>query len=317
MLNQMRELQVVVVLWSLAWVAAAIAQSATDLPPSAPPRPGQPPGSTSPFSPVTPPSDQSGSKLVKMRMAADVVRIKPGEKFHLAFIFDIEPHWHIYWQNAGTSGAPTEIDVTAPPNFTVGKTLFPRPTLIETSEGPTYGYEKQTVLLVEVTPPREALSQLNFSAEANWLVCKEVCKMGSGSDTLSLPFGEVKIPSAQNEKVDPLVDEFKQCVPKPLSDLAGAEALFDGTMLVVSLPAQKFDSAQFFPDATPGVEYGEVTVERAGDRLNLTLPVEVKPNNATGKPLRIAGVVGLGKSPKDPCFEFEILLAADGRPRSD
>ena len=115
----------------LAPVALGQEPTESPIPPSRPPSKPTPPGVTPPPpGPIGRPGDKSGDKLVRMNMTADVPRITPGEKFLLAFAFSIDPHWHIYWENAGASGAPTEIDVKAPPNFVVGKTLFPRPQII-------------------------------------------------------------------------------------------------------------------------------------------------------------------------------------------
>jgi DsbC/DsbD-like thiol-disulfide interchange protein len=303
-------------LWPLAPASAVAARAAGPQEPPPPPKmPGrQPPGQMPGDSPFAPDA-QSGKHLVKMRMASDVARIAPGETFHLAFIFDIEPKWHIYWQNAGASGTPTEVGVKAPPGFTVGRTLFPRPHIIHGAEGITYGYEGQAVLLVEITAPESAMSQVTFNTRGSWLVCKEICKMGSASDSITMPFGRPSIPGP-DDTVDPIVDTFKQRVPKALKDLKAAEAKFDGTTLALLIPSQKFDTAEFFPDHTPGVEYGEPQVERSGAFVRVTVPVKVEPQNALGKPLRVAGVVGLGASQDDPSYQFEIPLDEQGKPAS-
>jgi DsbC/DsbD-like thiol-disulfide interchange protein len=93
---------------------------------------------------------KSAEQLVTVRGVADVDRLVPGQAFHLAFIFTIEPGWHIYWLNSGASGGPTEIKVSGPQGFTFGKALFPRPIVLHGEEGDTYGYERQTVLFVPV-----------------------------------------------------------------------------------------------------------------------------------------------------------------------
>src|SRR5262245_4025194 len=69
---------------------------------------------------------KSGDQLVKVRVVADAASVSPGQTFNLAFIFDIEPGWHIYWQNPGASGGPTEVKVSGPQGFTIGKPRFPR-----------------------------------------------------------------------------------------------------------------------------------------------------------------------------------------------
>lgn len=243
-------------------------------------------------------------------MAADVTRIKPGSTFRLAFVFDIAPQWHIYWINPGASGGPTEVDVRVPPGFVVGRTLFPRPTVIPTSEGPCYGYEQQTAVFVEVTAPDTAMSQLSFSADLSWMVCKEICKVGGTSVMLSLPFGQTSIDAGTG---DAEVARFKRRLPAAF-DAPGASALFEDSVLTLTAPAGSHSTFEFFPAPSPGVEFGEATSETAGRTLRVRVPVTLKPNNALGKPLRISGVLGVGQTVDDPSYWFDIPLGRDGQP---
>ncbi len=57
------------------------------------------------FGPTNLPGPNSADHLVAVNMVTDVQRVGPGQTFHLALIFDIEPQWRIYWKNPG-EGAP-------------------------------------------------------------------------------------------------------------------------------------------------------------------------------------------------------------------
>lgn len=254
---------------------------------------------------------KSADQLVKVRASADVEKIKPGETFRLAFIFDIEPQWHIYWQNPGASGGPTEIKIDAPPGFAVGKTLFPRPLVIQGQEGLTYGYQNQTVLFVEVDAPVEfASSQAIFNAQINWLVCKEVCLMGQATRMINLPMGSGGLSAPGGAKVDSALVDHKKRLPQPLKSLTGSTTTFDGGSLTIEIPAQGRTTAQFFPLDMPGVTYGRETATVQGQTLRLIVPVTVDPNNAQGQPPAIRGVIGLGDAQTDPCYDLEIALPA-------
>ncbi len=273
---------------------------------------------------ITPPGaparsrEKTGDELVRMQVAADVTHIMPGKKFHLAFIFEVEPHWHIYWENAGDSGGPTEIDVNVPPGFDVGKTLFTRPQTLITAEGTNYGYEGTAVLFVEIIPPLTATAQVGFNAEANWLVCKDVCKMGSAKGVFSLPFGESLIPSASTAEVPEVVVKQKKRLPRALSSIEGASINFEGTNMTISLPADGRSEIEFFPNPSPGVTFGEAKSEVKGDALHIIVPVALEPRNALGKPMRLAGVIGLGRNQDDPCFVFDVPAGGeDGAPQRE
>jgi DsbC/DsbD-like thiol-disulfide interchange protein len=285
-------------------------------PPKVPVNPPRPPsGPTMPQpggggKPGAPGSAKTAEQLVQMTASAETDRIQPGGTFLLAFTFTIEPGWHIYWKYAGSSGSPTEIAVTGPSGFQIGKTLFPRPQAIQTDEGPSYGYEGKVVLFVEVTPPMESVpTHAMFNAKATWLVCKQICLMGHAAQMISVQADPSHRPSEPAPSSDPNITKFKKRLPQALTAAAGAEAKCDGKNLTIKLSSQGHKSAQFFPLETPGVEYGKPDVKPDGDSLIVTIPVTVKLNNTMGKPPVAAGVLGLGEGPDDPCFEVEASLS--------
>ena len=275
-------------------------------PGKSPPRPGVPS--------ITRPGDKNAEQLVRMSMTADVAKIIPGNPFLLAFVFDVEPLWHVYWENAGSSGAPTEISIKAPAGYIVGRTLFPRPQTIITSDGPCYGYENQTVLFVEITPPSNAVLQASFTADVSWLVCKDICKMGSDKATLVLPVGDAALPGGKSLEIDPAIERFKSRLPKVADPATNVTTAFDGTSLTITMPAGSATTAEFFPNPSPGVVFGEAVTELKGQRLHTIVPVTLEPNNAMGKAMHLAGVIGAGQSLDDPCFAFDVPLTAEGKP---
>ena len=82
--------------------------------------------------------------LVRVRMLADTDIIAAGQTFHVAVVFDIAPHWHIYWKNPGDSGAATELTWRAPGNE-IGPVQWPAPQVFREAEGllTTFGYEEE------------------------------------------------------------------------------------------------------------------------------------------------------------------------------
>lgn len=275
----------------------------------------QMPGERLPTSPLKPPPSipgkQSAEQLVKITATADVPQVGPGEKFHLAFIFDIQPEWHIYWRNAGAGGAPTSVQIHGPQEFVIGQTLFPRPKAFTGEEGTSYGYDGKVVLYVEVTAPLQiATASVMFTARINFMVCKDVCLLGRFTQVINLltRSGPGRGPDSLLPKVDPAVKEFKSRLPRPLKELNGAEANYESGTLTIKLPAQGFSTAQFFPVELPGVTYDEATVQKSGDQIVITVPVTVNVNNALGNEMKIAGTVGLGESQTDPCYDLEIPL---------
>lgn len=310
-------------------LAASVQQDPTvPSKPASPKNPLKPmtPGSTPGSNPGLSGPKKTGDQLVKVNLSANTPEISPGEKFSLAFLFEIEPHWHIYWKNPGSSGAPTEIKVKAPKGFVVGPTLFPRPAAFVEEEGATYGYEDKISLFVEVTAPQDLpAGTVMFNASINWLVCREVCLMGRTTKVLTLsakgqpgggrlggpPKGsaaEDSKPTANASFQDPFIQQCWHRLPVPLKDQPGAEVTFDKKNLAIKMPSQSLREASFFPIDCPGVSYGEIKIAAHGDHLIMTIPVEINPQNAEGKPPITAGMIALGKGLDDPCFEFELPL---------
>ena len=47
--------------------------------------------------------------------------VAPGERFKLALVQKLAPHWHTYWLNPGDSGEPTQIKWDLPPGATASR----------------------------------------------------------------------------------------------------------------------------------------------------------------------------------------------------
>ena len=266
--------------------------------------------------PANPSTAKTGEQLVKVRALVDSEDLRPGDTFHLVFIFDIEPGWHIYWENAGASGAPTSVQVQGPHEFIIGKTKYPRPSIFSDPDGKTYGYHDQAAIFVEVTVPQNALAgKAHFSASLNWLVCKDVCLMGRSKQLVEVQINPRSMPGTPpREKPtpssDPVVQQFKKRLPSALDSLENAESHFSDSVLTIRLPVNGQSTAMFYPGGSPGVTYGEATVKKDGDALKIAVPVTLNPNNSLGEPMRIAGVVGYGgaESLDEPCYSLEIPL---------
>ena len=133
------------------------------------------------------------------RLIADVKSIQPGRPFHLGFLFDMDPGWHIYWANNGDAGLPTNIAWELPEGFSAGPIQWPVPERIEAGGLITYGYHGEVLLFAKITPPGEgsvASGPLGFSAKSDWLVCEEICVPGDAAGNLQLAFGD-GAPSAE------------------------------------------------------------------------------------------------------------------------
>ncbi len=265
-----------------------------------------------------PPGDGTGhseaeaaESLVTVRLLTDTAPISPGMTFHLAVVFDISEHWHIYWQDPGEAGAPTSISLVAPKGFIVGEPRFPRPTAFQEEIGQTYGYENQAVIFIPVTATADlAPGAITFHADIDYLVCREHCLIGSARRSLTLEI--TTDPSIAGPKIDAadsaILKRFLSRLPEPLDRLESAEARFETGKLTVTGPMRGFESVEFFRIEPPGIEYGKTEITVADGRFHIATPVAVRTTNAPNRPIVLAGVVALGSDPDDPCYHFETTF---------
>ncbi len=90
----------------------------------------------------------------------------PGERFHVALVQKLAPHWHTYWRNPGDSGEPTQIHWTLPAGARAGEIAWPAPRAIRVDPLVNFGFEGTVLLPVEITVPAEAKPGETFSLKA-------------------------------------------------------------------------------------------------------------------------------------------------------
>lgn len=246
---------------------------------------------------------------------------KPGASVRVAVRFDMVPSWHIYWENAGESGAPTRIELELPEGCAAvrmsrGKPAvdFPVPTVFEHGET-TFGYEGSVVLSTEVRLPASIpAGGLPSKVRVRWLACKERCLMGSAEVTVDL----AKAVAADSPEGKALAASLER-VPGPLPagwSVAVRDAGAESARLEINAPAEvPADAAwTFIPFDTPGVALASGYKADAKGRsaaFELMLSRESAPAGARDGSLEVGGIVVLAKSGnKAPAYAFRTLIPA-------
>ena len=151
------------------------------------------------------------------RLLADVESVQPGTEFTLGVRLTMDPGWHTYWKNSGEAGLPTGIDWELPEGFRAGEILWPLPEkYIESGDILTYGYGKETMLLIPfLAPPSlQSGSEVTFRAEVTWLECEAICVPGAADLELTLPV--LDAPARPDN--EGLFERYRMQIPVPLSD---------------------------------------------------------------------------------------------------
>lgn len=224
-------------------------------------------------------SDTAGAKA-RVELVPSVDRVVPGEAFDVAVVFTIEPHWHLYWLNPGSSGIPPEVKWDLPPGYTVEAIEFPAPHRIADPNGATtFGYENELILIARVipslsTPPD---TEVSLKAAVTWLACKEVCVSESASVSLKMM---VAVGNARaNEPVHararaamarPIWDDDGASLAAPAAQVAVDQVEWQLTLPagVTNIDAFAYDSPDAFrSEASVEVRDDVVVVRRIFDGL--------------------------------------------------
>lgn len=286
--------------------------------------------------PGTPPTarQKSGDELATMSIVPNTVRIAAGGAAWVLVRLEIEPKWHVYWRNPGDSGVPVELSWTLPEGLEAGEIRWPRPEIFRTPYEVTFGYGDEVGLLVELRAARDLDAGVRTaSLRGDWMICKEMCLMGGATREVPievLPAGATTDSPAA--AVAAAIARWRAEVPRTAPEGMGLEREFEfegpfdedtvevAGVLRIAGPAGRFREVRFLPDSTPGVnppDGGPVEGRVAAGRFEIEVPISVRPGDALGEPLRVAGIVCLGNARTDPAFEIEIPLSPSkaGDPR--
>ena len=194
-----------------------------------------------------PASAQAGQPKVAARLIAETGEIAAGQTVTVALEENIAPGWHTYWINPGEAGALATLDWSLPPGWRASAIEWPYPKRLPTGPLMDYGYEGKVWLLVKITAPADAPPGLvTLHANANWLVCKQVCIPESAALPLPLTVGEGAPAYAT------IAEEFdaaraKLPTPSPWPAHFRNGATLDLFIASRALAAAKPDGAAFFP----------------------------------------------------------------------
>ncbi len=243
---------------------------------------------------------KSGEEAVKVAVAV-VGEAKPEATVRIVATFDIVPGWHIYWENPGESGSPTDIALELPTGCTVPVNAaqkpaidFPVPTVFTHGET-TFGYENRVTLSVPVTLPAELPADgLSVKVATRWLVCRGVCLMGQNTATVDLLKPVASDAAAAKELAASLAR-----VPKPipaswkvaLEDVANESA-------TLRIETGGGGALRFIPFDTPGVllESGYLAESKPDNPSGnqggaLLVPLAISRESSLGRPLEVGGIV--------------------------
>ena len=273
--------------------------------------------------PLSPPEDLStltGNDLVTVTLHSDIARFQPGQQLTLAVQYDIRPGWHLYWRNPGDNGMPPSLSIKAGPGVVVGTPLYPRPKVFQKKQGDStetsFGYEGSVCLLVPLSITRSFEgTRLDLALELEWLVCKDICLIGSERRDFSIPAALPQRPPSMDPAGLRLIKLWRNRMPLPAAKTRISASL-RGDSLLISGPSGLSRQVRFIPDLTPGVTPAKqvpVSGIVVGSRFTLEVPLDIRPEDALGQPLRVAGLVLLGSYERPRAISVDVPIPLTSR----
>ena len=127
---------------------------------------------------------------LSISLISEVKSIQPGESFKVGVKIKHDPGFHTYWKSSGIVGVPTQVKWDLPEGFEVSSIHWPYPELSKMAEYPCFGYERDIVLFMTVTPAKMINEKsVTLKANVNWMCCSNTCHPGFKTFTLNLPIG--------------------------------------------------------------------------------------------------------------------------------
>jgi thiol:disulfide interchange protein DsbD len=229
---------------------------------------------------------------IRAELVSEVSQVKAGEPFWVGLHLAIKPKWHTYWKNPGDSGLATEINWKLPAGAKADPIVWPAPTFFDIGGVINYGYHDDVVLLTKITPPADASGPIVLNADANWLVCEDVCIPEEGKFSLSLPTGPAATP---DDATKTLFDNARRTLPtdSPWPARFGLSKAGDPTLVIDAkgLKADTIRDAYFFPaEWGPVANMAKQGVSVTADGIRIPLK---KGDAKAAAPQQIAGTLVL------------------------
>ena len=132
------------------------------------------------------------SPYSEVSLVSETTHLVPGETAWVGLHIKIRPGWHTYWRNPGDSGLPTKIAWSLPNGIAAGDIHWPIPEKFAFGPLAGFGYKNETLLMVPLAVGAGvgAGEEAKVTANADWLMCADVCVPERATFSLTLPVAD-------------------------------------------------------------------------------------------------------------------------------
>ena len=182
-----------------------------------------------------------GAEHLSIDAKTSMNTIHPGSSGYLAIDIIVADDWHTYWPGVSDTGFGISFEIDAPDSIEFKDPIWPTPIrYLQEGDILDHTYEGTVMVVYPFVVKEDAQpAGVSVNIDANYLVCKDLCLPGSGSDTVSfaiVPEDESETKSEAAQSIEKIVSKR----PEP----------FRTTDPAVRLQWIKGAAAMMFRDAT-------------------------------------------------------------------
>jgi len=219
---------------------------------------------------------------VSINLVAEPESIQPGKPFWLGLRLNIDKNWHAYWKNPGDAGMAPVVTWNLPEGFQVGPFLWPTPERFSLGSSVGFGYEGETILLAEITPPANFSEKMApIGADVRWVVCSsDTCLPGESEASLQLPVSQKQPLADSHQKA--FFQQARSLMPKPWTAIKVERK--DRLIELTFNEHEDVQKAEFFPELSTAVDYSSEPLlqKQSSDQFALVLRENGNVNHVKG-----------------------------------
>lgn len=223
---------------------------------------------------------------IKAELIQEETTVQPGRPFTVALRLTMEEGWHVYWKNPGDAGLPLKVEWKLPTGLQAGPLKWPFPEKFNLEDLVGFGYEKEVILLAELTPAitMQPGTTVPLEAHLSWLVCSSnTCQPGEA--TIHLPLQIETHNPPLNEQVLSLFKETRAKLPTShvLVKTIHKEGIVQLQVPTIDSLKENLLGVDFFPEQTDVIDHSvDPTVALNEDHSTNKYVVNLKGSDEIG-----------------------------------
>lgn len=127
------------------------------------------------------------SDKVDVSLFSSFDAVNPNQNIEFLIHFKMKNGWHIFAQNPGEIGMPTQVLWQLPLGYKILEETWSKDESFETDGIVQYGYGDTAYYKTTIAPNSEILNQAHIKLKIKWLACKDECVPGHAFFEANLP----------------------------------------------------------------------------------------------------------------------------------